>query len=282
LQAIRRQLARLAAGNGTPVGHLGEDLARRLEDTELPGEITAELDDACARAGARLDPSQRSAFAARLLERGLDRCAPLDWSRTRRLLVVGPTGVGKTTTIAKLAGDLVINQRLSVGLVTIDTYRVGGQDQLRAYADLLDCPFEVATTPAHLADALARLANRDVVLIDTAGRNPADSARVHELKGFCRACPGLSVLLAAPANAGRAEFAAVVERFSVLPVEHAVVTKLDECAAPGRLYGSLRRHRLPVRWFTTGQEVPKDIEPASAARLAERVVGAPAIAQAEC
>jgi flagellar biosynthesis protein FlhF len=191
-------------------------------------------------------------------------------------MLVGPTGVGKTTTIAKLAGDLVLKRKLRVALVTIDTYRVGAQDQLKAYADLLDVPCEVAATPAQFALALKRFADRDVVLIDTAGRSHADAARVHELKGFCRTASeaGLpaAVMLALAANGGRAEFAAVVERFSVLPIEHAVVTKLDECAAPGRLYGCLRRHRLPVAYFTTGQEVPDDIQPATSNAITARIV----------
>lgn len=275
LATIRRQLARLAAGQGTPVGNLGEDFARQLEDCELPAEHVAELDAACGKAGARLDPAKRHDFAALLLAKGLPQVAPLDWSACRRLMLVGATGVGKTTTLAKLAGDLVLTQRKRVAMVTIDTYRVGAHDQLKAYADLLDVPLEVATTPVQLGRLLERFAGFDHVLIDTAGRSPADTARVHELKGFCRAAPGISVMLAAAATAGRAEFAAVVERFSILPLEHVVITKLDECVAVGRLYGSLRRHRLPVRFVTTGQEVPQDIRPASAEFLARQVVLTP-------
>jgi flagellar biosynthesis protein FlhF len=275
LAAIRRQLARLAAGHGTPVGHLGEDFAQHLEDVELPAEHIAELDAACHKAGARLDPAKRAEFAALLLAKGLPHVAALEWSTCRRLMVVGATGVGKTTTLAKLAGDLVLNQHKRVALITIDTYRVGAHDQLKAYADLLDVPLEVATTPAQLGRLLERYAHFDHVLIDTAGRSPADTPRVHELKGFCRAAPGISVMLAAAATSGRAEFAAVVERFSILPLEHVVVTKLDECVALGRLYGSLRRHRLPLRFVTTGQEVPHDIRPASAEFLARQVVLVP-------
>jgi flagellar biosynthesis protein FlhF len=272
LASIRRQLARLATGQGTPVGNLGDATARRLEDVELPGEITAELDEACSKAGGRLDPARRDEFLTLLLARGLPQVRVLEWEQCRRLMLVGATGVGKTTTIAKLAGELVLKRRRSVALVTIDTYRVGAQDQLKTYADLLDIPVEVASTPAQLARCLERFSGLDHVLIDTAGRSPADSARVHELKGFCRAAPGISVMLAAAATSGRAEFASVVERFSILPIEHAVVTKLDECVAPGRLYGCLRRHRLPVRLLTTGQEVPEDICAADARELAARVL----------
>jgi flagellar biosynthesis protein FlhF len=271
LAAIRREMARLASGQPTAHHALGE-LAGELSEAGLPNECLAEVDAACAAAGERLDASRRRDFARLVLTRGLTTLAPFDWENCRRLLMVGPTGVGKTTTIAKLAGELVIRRRARVALVTIDTYRVGAHDQLRAYADLLDIPMEVASTPTELSRVLARLGDRDHVLVDTSGRSPADEARVHELKGFCRACPGLSVALAVGANAGRAEFAAAVERFSVLPIEHAVVTKLDECCEPGRLYGCLRRHRLPARWFGTGQEVPADLAAADPALVVDRLL----------
>ncbi len=274
LGAIRRQLARLSQGRAVANTHLGESLAMALEESELPAEHLAELDDALGKVAGRLEPSRKEEFCRRFLARSLAQVAPIDWDHCRRLLVVGATGVGKTTTIAKIAGDLVLKKKRSVALLTIDTYRVGATDQLQAYADLLGVPLEVATTPAQLARLVERFSDKDHVLVDTAGRSPADTARVHELTGFARCVPGLQVMLCAAATSGRAEFAAVVERFSILPLEHVGITKLDECAAPGRLYGCLRRHRLPVRLATTGQEVPDDIVPASpdlfAGRLFER------------
>jgi len=169
----------------------------------------------------------------------------------------------------------VMKKGKRVALITIDTYRVGAQDQLKTYADLLDVPLEVAATPAQFGALMRRYESYDNVLIDTAGRSPTDATRIHELKGFCRAVPGLGVMLAVAATSGRAEFAAVVERFSILPVAHAVITKLDECAAMGRLYGCLRRHRLPLNYLTTGQEVPDDIIAADPALIAGRVLPVP-------
>lgn len=275
LVAIRRQLARLAAGQGAPRSHLGEEIAGQLDEVELPGELMAELDDAMARAGTRLEPARHRDFLGLLLARNLPCAGAIDWRTTQKLMLVGPTGVGKTTTLAKFASDLVLKQGRRVALITIDTYRVGAQDQLRAYADLLDVPLEVAATPAQFGALMRRYETYDNILIDTAGRSPGDATRIHELKGFCRAVPGLGVMLAIAATSGRAEFAAVVERFSILPIAHAVITKLDECAAMGRLYGCLRRHRLPLNYLTTGQEVPDDIMPADAAAIAGRVLPAP-------
>lgn len=276
LQAIRNELQRLGAGQGAVRSHLGA-WNDALTASELPDEILGELDSALAGAGARLAPELVREFITRWLARSLSCENGLDWDQVRTLMLVGPTGVGKTTTLAKLAGDLVLNRQRKVAIATIDTYRIGAQDQLRAYADLLDIPCFVAQTPAQLASALTDHGPFDHVLIDTAGRSPADTARVHELKGFCRAIPAsdshrLAVMLALPATAGRAEFAQTVERFSTLPVEHCVITKLDECAAPGRLYGCLRRHHLAPAYVTTGQEVPNDIQPADPQRLAELVL----------
>ncbi len=273
LSAIRRHLARLAAGTPTPIAHLGEQLARRLEDVGTPIELIAELDEALARAGDRLTGDQHGEFLARFLARGLSATGGIDWDSCRQLLMVGPTGVGKTTSIAKLAGDLVLRRKRRVALVTIDTYRVGATDQLQAYADLLDAPFAVARTPARLKEILADFADHDNVLIDTAGRNPRDEAKLQELRGFCRCISGLEVMLALPATCGRAEFAGIVERFSMLPLQHAVVTKLDENVAPGRLFGCLRRHRLPLDYVTTGQEVPTDFAPADPLSLARMTLG---------
>jgi flagellar biosynthesis protein FlhF len=275
LASIRKQLARLASGQSTPRAHIPEDIAASLDDVELPGEIVAELDEAMARTHNRLHMSKQRDFLNLLMARNLACAGAIDWSTTQKLMLVGPTGVGKTTTLAKLAGELVLKQNRRVALITIDTYRVGAQDQLRTYADLMDVPLEVATTPAQFGALMRRYESYDHILIDTAGRSPADATRIHELKAFCRACSGLGVMLAISATSGRAEFASVVERFSVLPIAHAVITKLDECAAPGRLYGCLRRHRLPINYITNGQEVPDDIIAAESSLITNRVLQTP-------
>jgi flagellar biosynthesis protein FlhF len=269
LAAIHSELSRLTGAQRPTYAHLGA-LREELDASEFPSELLGELDAALAGA---TDPraTLRSALA-----RHLPCAAGIDWTATRHLLLVGPTGVGKTTTLAKIAGDLVLNHGKRLGVITLDTYRVGAQDQLRAYADLLDVPFRVASTPQELVQALVGFATLDHVLIDTAGRSPADSARVHELRGCCRAVAAagqpLAVALAIAGSAGRAEFAQAVERFSLTDFRHLIITKLDECAAPGRLYGCLRRHCLAPCWFTTGQEVPRDLVLAHADLLAERVV----------
>ena len=272
LSAIRRQLARLARGQNTPTDHLGQDLVQQLDEHQLPHETIAELDEAIASCGDRLPHGRREEFVVRYLARGLDCQGDIPWNKHRELLVVGPTGVGKTTTIAKLAGDLVLRRGRRVALVTIDTYRVGATDQLQAYADLLDIPFEIAQTPAQLKDLCSRFADYDNILIDTAGRSPADTTRLTELRGFLHAVPGMKVMLTIAATCGQPEFASIVERFSILPIEHTTITKIDENASSGRLIACLRRHRLPLNYITNGQEVPRDFATADAEIIARSVL----------
>ncbi len=273
LTAIRRQLARLFTGERLVTERLGSERLTALEGSGLPAEFIAELDEILGRAGDRLLPERHDEFLVRYLAQQLPNDGGMDWDGCRHLLLVGPTGVGKTTTIAKLAGDLVLNRKRRVALVTLDTYRIGAPEQLRAYAELLDIPFLVARGPTQLAEALAGLSDQDNVLIDTAGRNPEDTARLQELRDCCRSVPGLGVMLAVAATSASAEFACAVERFSLLPIEHAVVTKLDENREPGRLYGCLRRHRLPLDYVTFGQEVPTDIAAFDPGRLGRQVLG---------
>ena len=265
LAAIRRQLARLAVGQHHPLKNLGEQLVEQLEASECPAEVIAELDEAVEQAGDRLPAEHRANFCGRFLARDCDFTAGIDWRHCHCLLLVGPTGVGKTTTIAKLAGDLVLRQQRRVALITIDTYRVGAADQLRTYADLLDIPCEVVSSPNQLSQAVDQFVDYDHILIDTAGRAPHDHARLGELRAMVKAVPGMQVMLTLSATCGRAEFAHIVERFSMLPIEHCTITKLDECAARGRLLACLRRHRLPVKYGCVGQEVPSDIQPADTA-----------------
>src|SRR5581483_2446107 len=115
-----------------------------------------------------------------IIEREIKAQGPIQAVRGHRHLValVGPTGVGKTTTIAKLAAHYRLRERLRVGLITVDTYRIAAVEQLRTYADIIDLPMEVVSTPGEMRQAVERLAELDLVLLDTAGRSPADEARI--------------------------------------------------------------------------------------------------------
>jgi len=188
-------------------------------------------------------------------------------SGARVVALVGPTGVGKTTTIAKLAGRLV-QQRRRVALVTLDTYRIGAVEQLRAYADLLGAPCEVAFTPAEATRAAARFADRDAVLFDTTGRSPRDSERLAELASTLRVVGGVETLLCVSSAASAESLADTAARFAGSAPAGLVVTKLDETDRCGPAFSLAAERRLPVAFLCAGQEVPTDLERASAERIA--------------
>ena len=168
-------------------------------------------------------------------------------------MLVGPTGVGKTTTIAKIAALATLRERKKVGLVTLDTFRIGAVEQLRVYADILNVPFAACGSPMELRKSLDRLEGCDLVLIDTAGRNPFAPGEIAVLEPFLAAAPEAEVLLTLHAS---------------LKPKGFVFTKLDESYEFGGLVTLLLRADMPVTFFGVGQRVPEDLEAARPARLA--------------
>ena len=190
----------------------------------------------------------------------------------RIMAVVGPTGVGKTTTIAKIAAMYALNRRVSVAMVTMDNFRVGAVEQLKTYAKIMDLPLEVAGNSQELGKALAKHADKDLILIDTAGRSPKDSDRLDELKGYLEAHPGIDVYLCLSATTRGREIDEIIATFGTLPISRLLFTKLDESRSFGCIVDTYLKHKLPLSYFSTGQKVPEDIEVASSRKLAALVV----------
>jgi flagellar biosynthesis protein FlhF len=190
----------------------------------------------------------------------------------RIMAIVGPTGVGKTTTIAKLAAMHALNRGASVAMVTTDNFRVGAIEQLKTYAKIMDLPLEVVATAQDLAKVLARHADKDLILIDTAGRSPKDAERLEELKGYLQCHPGIETHLCMSATTRARELDEIVTTFGVLPITKILFTKLDESESFGCIVNTHLKHKLPISYFTNGQKVPEDIEVANSRKLAALVV----------
>lgn len=188
------------------------------------------------------------------------------------IALVGPTGVGKTTTIAKLAAVYKLRQGRRVGLVTSDTYRIAAVDQLRTYASILGIPLRVALTPDELRASVAALSECDVILVDTAGRSPHDAARIAELSAFASAIQPHETHLVLSMAADASVLRRAVERFTSLRPDRLLLTKLDEAVELGAAMSVVAGLGLPVHYLTNGQEVPDHIELAQAERLAKLVL----------
>lgn len=195
----------------------------------------------------------------------------------RVVAFVGPTGVGKTTTIAKLAAHSVLREKKSVGLVTLDTYRIAAVEQLKTYARIIDVPMEVALSPADFPVALERLGRCDLIFVDTAGRSQRDSMKMNDLKSFFARSPVDETHLVLSTTAECAAIKDIFDKFSMYRPERVLLTKLDELPAWGKLLDIARLAPLPVSFLATGQDVPDDIETASPERLAALIAGEVAI-----
>ena len=194
-------------------------------------------------------------------------------SSARRIAFVGPTGVGKTTTLAKIAAQLSLKRGLKVGIVAADTYRIAAVDQLRTYAEILGIAVEVASSPTDAARACERLGDVDVILIDTAGRSQNDRMKLSELRAFLAAAEPDETHLVLSATAGARTLAREAESFGALGIDRLVLTKLDEAASFGTLISLVERLGTRVSFLTHGQEVPEHIETARGRRLASLVMG---------
>ena len=189
---------------------------------------------------------------------------------------IGPTGVGKTTTIAKLAAQYKLQRNTSVALLTIDTYRIAAVDQLRTYADIIDVPFSVVLTPGQLAEQLSGLSDHSLIFIDTTGRSPNDHLRLAELRSFHQVLGPHQTHLVLSATAAHSQIAAAIEKFSPLGVDQLLLTKLDETVSLSPVLNIFSDRsadlQIPISYVTAGQDVPDDIDVASSRDLAIRIL----------
>lgn len=187
--------------------------------------------------------------------------------------LIGPTGVGKTTTIAKLAANYRLKEKLNVGLITVDTYRIAAVDQLRTYAEIIDLPMRVVSNSTEMRLAVDAFADKDLVLIDTAGRSPRDAVQLHELEEVLSEIVVDEVQLVLSATASPRYLKKTIEQFQSVRPTAAILTKLDEATELGAIINVASRMNLPLSYLTTGQNVPHDIEPAHPRRAASLLLG---------
>ena len=206
-------------------------------------------------------------------DRMAGKWTPTADGRPRIIALIGPTGVGKTTTIAKLAAHFKLKHHRKVGLITLDTFRIAAVDQLKTYADILGAPMHVVTRRAEMTDALAQCHECDLVLIDTVGRSPKDEQRLKELGQLLEAADPHEVHLVLSSTCTQSAMLAAIEKFSQIRADRIIFTKLDEAVALGVILNVVRKVDKQLSFLTTGQEVPYHIEPSEPNRLAALLLG---------
>jgi flagellar biosynthesis protein FlhF len=260
------------------------ELLAQLIDADVPEAAARELIESVRSTFTQPRPTvaQQHDALTSYLAREIRTCSPISASaaagQRRTVALIGPTGVGKTTTIAKLAANLRLREHRRVGLITVDTFRIAAVEQLRTYAQIMDLPMEVVATPSEMSSAVARLADQDLILIDTAGHSPRDVVQLQQLKSLLAEAQADETHLVVSAVSSTSHLHEILHRFAALGATALILTKVDETMSLGNVLPALRGSQLPVSYLTCGQSVPDDIVTAQQASLISVLIGQQPIA----
>ena len=244
-----------------------EDLVVRML-----GELQQELPP-----GSLKDSQQVKDCLISKMKRELPLSGPIDLSSGSPKIAafVGPTGVGKTTTLAKLAAHYALSEKRRVALVSIDTYRIAAIEQLKVYATIMNLPFKAVSSGEELGKTLNGFADMDLILIDTAGRS--QQHHINEVKQLLSQAYPIETYLVMSVTYKENNLAAISHQFEHLPVDRLIFTKLDESCTYGTLFNQLSGTEKPLAYLTTGQKVPEDIEVATQERIVSLLLGETAV-----
>lgn len=248
---------------------LARELAASGVSTDLIRKIVDTLNTLPVQSGNQSVKGRLSETLGRLIKFAGN--LKLKKNSPRIIALVGPTGVGKTTTTAKLAAMYALNKGNKVALITMDIFRVGAVEQLKTYSRIMGIPLEVASTPKELEKAVERHSACDLIFIDTAGRSHKDKEKLDEMKNFLEDKIAMEIYLCLSATTKDRELEEVLNRFKVFQISKVVFTKIDECESFGNMVNLLMKDNLQIAYFTTGQRVPEDIEIATPAKLADMI-----------
>jgi len=241
------------------------DLRNRFTESEVAEEVLADILDKIVSKIKETEPEAALVPTAR--EEAIDHVVRLIQERScehqrvdkRVLAFIGPTGVGKTTTLAKLAANYGMLDDKSFAIVTADTYRVAAVDQLRAYSQIMGVPLEVVHSTEEMFDAIAAYDDRDYVFVDTAGRSPSNGTHLEDLRTILSSREDIAAYLLMSATTRFRDMVHIKRAFDHPAIRGTIFTKLDETTAYGPMLSLLYTSRLPVCSLTNGQEVPEDI-----------------------
>ncbi|RKJ07476.1 flagellar biosynthesis protein FlhF, partial [Butyricicoccus sp. 1XD8-22] len=176
--------------------------------------------------------------------------------------VFGPTGVGKTTTIAKMAARSVLEKKKRIGFITTDTYRIAAIEQLKIYANLLQAPIEIVYNAQDYERAVQKMENVDLVFIDTAGRNYKEGKYVSDIKELIDFRDMSESFLVLSLTSKEKDMEIIIEQFNDVPIEKFIFTKIDETNSIGTIFNLMIKYNKGLAYYTDGQEVPEDIQEA--------------------
>ncbi len=285
-EALKQELSEVKSALGEIAQHIKlskmpvlsnalKNVYTSLVENEVEEEIALEIVRACNHrlSGREIDNQFAvDSFIFKAIAQFFAEAPSRRLARNRFVVaLVGPTGVGKTTTVAKLASISKLVKGENVALITADTYRIGAIDQLKAFADIASIPLSVVYTPDEMIAALRKYSGYDTIYVDTVGRSQKRADKIMELGRFIDAADPNEVHLVLSANFSLKTVRDIYKKFKSLKPNRLLITKTDEAVSLGMLLSLARDSRLPFSFITNGQNVPDDIEPVSADKLAKMV-----------
>lgn len=255
-------------------------MARRLTAQGVAPDVVSKLTGNLRPAASTGKARRGSGLAGAMEALGLVDVPPGAAETDGIVVLTGPSGTGKTTTAIKMAAARAA-QGARVGLITLDQHRIGAVAQLRVFADILRLPLEMAADATELADALERLADRDLIVVDTPGLSPRSAFQIHTLKSTLAALPAGRTLLALSATTKDEDLEEAVARYRGLGVDALVFTRTDESRRLGNVINLAVNTNLPVAYLSDGVRIPEDLRPATAQGLAELLLHPEAAAGAK-
>jgi len=289
ISALENKLDSISAALGTLVGKMDmkggalkaafspeiETLLLALSENEVHEEFAGKLGREAYAIMSREEAADAHDVMEQLLRQYLGEAAPIKLKKYKRTVAVflGPTGVGKTTTVAKLAAIYALNHHARVGVITTDTYRIAAVEQLKTYAEILSVPLTVVYAPEEMADALKTYEQCDIVFIDTAGRSPSDPALEPEVLSLIRESGADEAHLVLSATTSFAGCLHILKSYSFLKDFKLLFTKLDETPTWGTLLNLKFLTDRMISYMAAGQMVPDDIEVANTGKIARHLMG---------
>lgn len=236
---------------------------------DIAKQIAAQSQEICEKRTAEV-----AAVAQEIVVDKLGEPAPLRPKQYKQnvIMFAGPTGAGKTTTLVKLAGMLTFDQGLNVGLINMDTYRVGAIEHIKIYSEIMNIPMLTAYNAQELAEAVRKLEDKDVVLIDTAGKSARDATYKQDLEAYLAAINVDEVFVVISIVTGNKTCKEVIDHYSFIDKYKMIITKLDEVGGWGNAVNIKEYSGKPISYVTMGQEVPSDIGLVDPRKLADNIV----------
>jgi flagellar biosynthesis protein FlhF len=239
----------------------------KLEESDLSEKLVKKILTRVKADEGNMDELQKSKSA-------IEKMVSISKAKMEGAVVlVGPTGVGKTTTLAKLAGRLSLIDKKKVGLITIDTYRIGAIEQLKTYADIMNIPFKVVFTMKEMETAMNSMKDCDVVLIDTTGRSSKNTMQISELRAFIDKVNTENIHLVISCTTKNKDVTSIIEGYRTLNYKNIIITKLDETSTYGSILNILDTAKKPLSFITTGQNVPDDIKMIPSSEVSSLILG---------